>query len=104
LDQTFTITCGVNFNSGLAADGGGVIGDLVGIIMYTLDDCLDACSGFNQQTQRYGRDMNCKSVSWFWDMKNATASIGGNCWLKNATLASGATADPNEHCVSAVLS
>jgi len=103
LFQTFTITCGVDFRAGLAADDGGVITDIIGAIMYTLGDCIEACSGFNQQTQRYGRTESCKSVSWSWDLKNATETLVGNCWLKNTTLASGATGIVDGFCISAAL-
>jgi hypothetical protein len=34
-EQTYTLTCGVNFTGSLPADGGGVIADVAGVITYS---------------------------------------------------------------------
>ena len=100
--ETFTIACDVDYTGGLAADGGGEIIDILGAITYSLEDCIEACSSINYQSKLYGFSP-CKSITWLWDIKNATASFGGNCWLKNGTLATGTTGNPNIDCVSAFM-
>lgn len=101
--SVFNPVCGFDYTGGLNAEGGGVIADIVGTIAYTLDDCFEACSSFNGQAQKWDWAQTCKSVTWLSDLKNATAGVGGNCWLKNATLATGTNPNICSDCVSGYL-
>lgn len=99
----FTSYCGEDFTAGIAADGGGVIADIAGIVAYSAADCMEACSALNYQSNKWGAPAKCLSISFSIDLNNATFRIGGNCWLKNATLAVGAEANPDNLAVSAKL-
>lgn len=84
---------------------------LLGIMAYTIEDCIGACDNYNQQQvwseRQYldgtGEGMWCYSVTWFPDMSEQYESTGGNCWLKNDTLASLSDARTVDGAVSAIL-
>jgi hypothetical protein len=99
--EIYTVDCYIDYTQSLPANGGGEIGDIAGIIAYSLDDCIAACSYSNQQQLEDAT--RCKAVTWRNDLKNVTADFGANCWLKNATLAGGADGTSNVNCVSAYL-
>jgi hypothetical protein len=101
--QVFTKTCDVDYTSGLAASGGGVIGDIVAITAFTIEDCFNACSARNYDVQRFGNGDTCLAVSWSWDLKNSTVDQGANCWLKNATLAAGKLPNSNTLSIGATV-
>jgi hypothetical protein len=57
------------------------VGNLVGIVAYTVQQCIDACSSMNNVT----RSSTCVAVAinnalWFEYEKN-----GANCFLQNVT-------------------
>ena len=99
----FTSYCGEDFTAGLAADGGGVIADIAGIIAYSAADCMEACSALNYQSNKWRTPTKCLSISFWIDLNDMTVAEGGNCWLKNASLAVGAEATLNNLAVSAKL-
>lgn len=61
--------------------------DLIGIVAYTLADCIRACSQRSLQVKKLGLPDNesCRAVTFDTEMQSATAQAGGNCWLKNGT-------------------
>ncbi|KAH8908310.1 hypothetical protein BR93DRAFT_966388 [Coniochaeta sp. PMI_546] len=67
------------FNSMCGTDFAGH--DIVGIISYSLQNCLQACVMYNLF---YG-DNNCVAVHFTADMVGALAANFANCWLKNGT-------------------
>ena len=85
----FSFSCGFDIGTGLAAQGGGIISDIAGIVSYSVSDCVDACSEFSRQSDKWGVAMRCTSVTFDSDMKNVTQTWGGNCWLKNGTVKPG---------------
>ena len=99
----FTSYCGENFAAGLAADGGGVIAEIAGIVAYSATDCMEACSALNYQSNKWGIPTKCLSISFWINLNNFTLSFGGNCFLKNATLAVGVEAPLSNLAVSAKL-
>lgn len=101
--QTFSLTCGIDYTEGLAAADGGVISNIAAIIAYSPEDCFEACSNVNHLASVWNTGVSCESVTWTYDMKNATNKLGGNCWLKNSTLASGASASADKFAVTGVL-
>ena len=67
------------FNSMCGTDFAGH--DIVGIISYSLSNCLQACVMYNLF---YGEN-NCVAVHFAADMVSALSSNFANCWLKNGT-------------------
>lgn len=103
-NQNFRYTCGVDLGNLPAAEGGNIT-DIAAIIAYTIEDCIDACSGINFQTflQRVEGGPTCSSVSW---TENAAASVAvgnGNCWLKKGTLRQGTSGTSSPGSISAQL-
>ena len=99
----YTQFCGQDFTGGLPAKGGGVIADIAGIIAYSASDCMDACSIVNNLSNRWKDGIQCQAISFSTDLHHASRSLGANCWLKNATIASGTQGNVNDHAVSATL-
>ena len=103
-NQNFKYTCGVDLSNLPAAEGGNIT-DIAAIIAYTVEDCIDACSGINFQTLigASADGTTCSSISW---TANAAASVSvgnGNCWLKKGTLASGQSGREAEGSITARL-
>ena len=92
-NQNFTYYCGVDFGN-LKSSTGGNITDIAAIIAYSIEDCIDACSAINLQSALQGRlgALECTSITFLSASTKETISFGGgNCWLKNGTLADGVT-------------
>jgi hypothetical protein len=98
--DTFTFECGFDIATGLHDSAGAVVVDIVGIVSYSVDDCTYACSEFNRRATDWGFAARCGSITFRWDMKNITQGYGGNCWLKNGTVATGETLGACEYCIS----
>jgi hypothetical protein len=96
----FTFECGYDVGTGLRDASGATIADLVGIVSYSVEDCAYACSEFNRRALDWGFAARCGSITFDWNMKNTTQAYGGNCWLKNGTVASGETLGTNIYAVS----
>lgn len=70
--------CGRNFGTHVTANETDLMGksllldDILGIIAYTLEDCLQACSV--TQGLYYNADIQFAVSEW-----------GANCWIKNGT-------------------
>ena len=99
----YTQFCGQDFTGGLAAKGGGVIADLVGIIACSVSDCMDACSNVNNLANRWNDGIQCQAMSFSIDLQRASEGLGANCWLKNATIASGTQGNVDDLALSATL-
>ena len=90
---TFQQYCGIDFGSGAISttkDSNGkalVYVDLLGIIEYTLSDCLQACLNMNVNNDLYNRDssMYCRSILFNSQLRNSVQNVGANCWIKNGT-------------------
>ena len=67
------------FNSMCGTDFAGH--DIVGIISYSLDNCMQACVMYNVF---YGEN-KCVAVHFAADMDDSLAANYANCWLKNGT-------------------
>ena len=79
--HTFTQFCNHDYPNGSFAAGNiGTIRDITGIIAYSMNDCMDACSTMNQL--QYGPV--CAGVTFNAAMSMTYASRA-NCFLKNAT-------------------
>lgn len=103
-DERFNLYCNVDLYSGGRQDASGkqvFVGDLVGLAAYTLGDCLTACSLYNRQSGKIGRDDGCGSVTFCTAMQRYSRSSGANCWLKNSTVSIGYQTN-SDYCHSAV--
>ncbi|CAJ0548607.1 Ff.00g022200.m01.CDS01 [Fusarium sp. VM40] len=81
--------CGVNAAQGSPAEGGGIVADLAPIIAYTIEDCMEACSAMIQKDEDVGTGVRCSSIVFSKKMSVELENQGANCWLKNASKASG---------------
>ena len=73
--STYTLECGIDLQE--TVDFG--VGDLVGVYVYTLTDCINACAIYNDDriTANKGNS-TCYAVSFDF----ALPADEGNCWLK----------------------
>jgi hypothetical protein len=44
----FNVACGVDYYNSIAAEQGGTVADIVCILAYSAQDCMEACSYMNQ--------------------------------------------------------
>ncbi|KEF57239.1 uncharacterized protein A1O9_05156 [Exophiala aquamarina CBS 119918] len=105
---TYTTYCGRNFGTHVTANETDLTGksllldDILGIIAYTLEDCLQTCS----VTQGLATSpMPCRSLYYNADIQFAVSEWGANCWIKNGTPADIASVPvyPNTIFLSATL-
>jgi hypothetical protein len=96
----FTFDCGFDIGTGLRTTAGEAVVDIVGVISYSVADCAYACSTFNVQQLKWDLAERCGSITFRWDVNNITKSYGGNCWLKNGTVATGASLSPSDFAIS----
>lgn len=80
----FKVYCGTDGGGATSAEGGGALKDLVGIIAYSLEDCLQACTQMNAMNDNQDTGVTCKSVSFRANIAQSYKQYGGNCWLKDA--------------------
>lgn len=85
-NEKFSLYCRSAFVSGLEAAEGGVVADLVHIVAYSAEDCMEACSGFNYEQRKWGGEARCRAMNFRANMAEKVQAIGGNCWLKNDTV------------------
>jgi hypothetical protein len=88
-NQVFTSFCFTDFQGGLIGASGYEIADIINFPAYNYTDCIEACSDFNARSAVWHRNMTCKGLYFGINLRNATLSSGGNCWLKNDTSTSG---------------
>ena len=102
--DTFTQICGVDLQSNVSAisGNGAVIANIVGILAYSVEDCITACSKANTYVQRWGGS-KCNSISFGSDLSILYPGNRANCWLKNDSLAEGQQGFQNQYYMSAVL-
>ncbi|KAJ1324013.1 serine/threonine kinase PknH [Microdochium nivale] len=104
LAQIYSAYCGVDLSTGSrpAMGGGSVaVADMVGIVAYSLEACLDACSTVNVIAYRAKTETKCHAVTFRWDLAKAWERSNANCWLKNAT-ASIQGAKQCDRCLTAI--
>ena len=90
---TFQEHCGVDFGgSGPSAtkDAAGntlPYSDIIGIIVYSLSDCYQACLNLNNKNGPTVADgsMLCRGVTFNSELASAVNNVGASCWLKNGT-------------------
>ncbi|KAI9770785.1 MAG: hypothetical protein M1840_003035 [Geoglossum simile] len=79
----FQVSCGVDWPiDGPAADGNGTVTDIAPVIVHSLNDCIEACAGYNYASNRSNDNRLCEAVTW----NSFTAVIDsryGNCFLKD---------------------
>ena len=85
INEEFDVTCGVDYGNSGPAVGGGVVADIVGIVAYTADDCMEACAELNNFNNKWQYGVKCLGITWSSNLSSAWASLGANCWLKNGT-------------------
>jgi hypothetical protein len=85
-NEKFSLYCGSAWVSGLEAAQGGVVADMVHIVAYSVQDCLEACSGFNYEQRKWNGTARCRAMNFRANMAEKVEAIGGNCWLKNDTV------------------
>jgi hypothetical protein len=99
-NQAFVVTCGIDYNSNRAAVQGGIVSDVVGILAYSAQDCMEACSNLNAFGATWGFPTKCAGITFSQAMSSLWASFGANCWLKNGTAVNPISCDS---CLSAVV-
>jgi hypothetical protein len=99
----FTFSCGYDFGAGGNAAQGGVIADIVGLVAYSVLDCIDACSVLNFKSKQWEVATRCNSITFDTVMATTIGTVGGNCWLKNGSVAAGVMISPGTGVVSATL-
>jgi len=99
----FRFSCGFDIASGFKTQSGDVVADIIGIISYSLSDCLEACSEYTYRHTEWITGKKCTGVAFGFDMKNDTTANHGNCWLKNGTVATGTQLYSNANTVSGWL-
>ncbi|KIX03479.1 uncharacterized protein Z518_07032 [Rhinocladiella mackenziei CBS 650.93] len=101
--QSFQIYCNHDFWADLPAASGGVIRNWAAIVAYTVHDCIEACSALNVQADASGVNVRCRAMTFRRDLESQFDSSGGNCWLKNDTIADLGQAVMHDIAVSAAL-
>lgn len=94
-NANFDITCGIDWAQGHDAVGGGVVADIIGIVAYSADDCMEACANFNMFQAKWSNSTICAGVTFSRGLSAGYSSYAANCWLKNGTAVS-PTSDSNE--------
>ncbi|KAI8625022.1 hypothetical protein F5Y19DRAFT_480076 [Xylariaceae sp. FL1651] len=88
-NESFLVFCGNWIGEGGHKDYSGnevILKDIAGIIAYSLQDCLEACSNYTSRARKYGIDNACGSVTFRTDLGSTINSqVWANCFLKNAT-------------------
>lgn len=91
----FDLFCGSDFTSGLPALNpstgatDGRVRDIIAIVAYSVGNCIEACASMNKLAIQVDfQNPRCQSVTFSSKMKTFLSEQGGNCFLKNATLAS----------------
>lgn len=80
--QSFTYHCGLDWLPNDAAEGGQSVQDLMGLVAYSVDDCVSACLGYNLMAKPRNQTL-CEVVTFRRDMKAIFAAAAGNCFLKS---------------------
>lgn len=86
--QQFQLNCNKNFPGS----------DLLNFVAYTLDDCIEACSNYNNINQT----TICRGIVFNANMDLITEEYNGNCYLKSSM--ANAIVDTSPPSVGAVLS
>ena len=86
--QTFRYICGINYHSGDYGDNGYPIDNLGAMVAYSVEDCVEACSLFNEYNA--SGEQSCMAVTFGAQLDYFYKTYHANCFLKNAT---GSTSD-----------
>lgn len=101
--EKFSSYCDVDFHWGLPAKQGGNITDLVLIIAYSAEDCMEACSGYNYEQNKLNSASRCRAMTFRANLAYKYGQFGGNCWLKNDTVEDHWSAPGDNYVVSAEI-
>lgn len=82
-EHTSTSALKFTFYCAFDAPSSDRIEDLVGILAYTFDDCVDACANMNRQTASNDAGRRCESVVFGWQLGREWEQHKANCWLKS---------------------
>ena len=94
-NANFDITCGIDWAQGKDAVGGGVVADIIGIVAYSAEDCMEACANFNMFQAKWSNQTTCAGVTFATQLGYDYGKYAANCWLKNGTAVS-PTSNVNE--------
>ncbi|KIX09398.1 uncharacterized protein Z518_00477 [Rhinocladiella mackenziei CBS 650.93] len=67
--EQFQLNCNINFPDN----------DMINIIAYTLDACINACSNMNT----FAGEEQCRGILFNANLQKTNANQNGNCWLKS---------------------
>jgi hypothetical protein len=84
-NQNYNVACGVDYSNSVPAEQGGVVADITGILAYSAQECIQACSYMNELEAIWGLGTKCAGITFRQDMSAMYTAHGGNCWLKNGT-------------------
>lgn len=80
IGQSFQFVCAMDYQGNSpAAQRNGTVKDLVGLIAYSVDDCIEACSEMNEYLG------GCGAITLKADMSLSVKLFRANCWLKNTS-------------------
>lgn len=106
LNQQFTVLCNINVNYGNPSveDSSKSVDTVAGLIAYSLEDCVNACSAYNYFANRNGAATQCHAITINLNLSE-DLGVGGdiNCWLKNGTTSPADWTNNAEHVISAQI-
>ena len=97
--DVFTRRCGIDVAAGTIGNNGWPVRGVMKIVAYTMNDCMDACSGYN----KYNGPHTCQAVTFSAYMARFYARVSANCWLINATGPGTSLADPASGAVGQIV-
>lgn len=91
--DSFDLYCGVDMNNNIPSleDSNKIVADFMGLLAYSLEDCIYACMNGNYFRERNDQDVvggniqECRGITWNSRMAASNSSNYANCWLKNGT-------------------
>lgn len=109
-NESFTVVCGLNLVTGTLSQQSDSEGnslklvDTIGIVAYTLSDCIRACSQRTRQVKLLGLpdSESCLAVTFDTLLQSTVSGSGGNCWLKNGTADDSTTYGNCPVCITAL--
>jgi hypothetical protein len=79
----FTTYCSTDYaNGGPSANGNGTVRDIIALIAYSINDCMEMCVGYNRWNS-YEPGERCAAVSFVADFRQWLSVFSGNCFLKS---------------------
>ena len=107
IQDKYTVNCQIDTVYGFPSeqDPNKTVESIGGMLSYSLEDCIDACSAYRYYANRNYDARTCLGVSFRSSLNSQVAiSPYNNCWLKNGTVASTYWHFDDENTISAQLS